>query len=96
MSLFYPYNIFISRDRVNFGEFLEESPLWNELFELTHSGSINTKYLNTSDLKLFNEARYQCVRIFHDNNPEEDVKKNYLLLLSGKTQNSLKYLPGAQ
>lgn len=71
MNPIYTYRPFIYRERTDINEYLEESPVWEELhkmyIELIKTGC----RVKLSPLKLFNEVHYLCVRLLLDNCPEE-------------------------
>lgn len=69
---------FIYRNRPDIDAFLEESELWSNLYGLFLEIKDNAYYLKIPAIAMFNEVRYQCVRIMLDNHPEENIWMNYL------------------
>lgn len=71
MNPIYTYRPFIYRERTDINEYLEESPVWEELhkmyIELIKTGC----RVKLSPLELFNEVHYLCVRLLLDNCPKE-------------------------
>ena len=65
-------------ERKDIDEFLEESPLWDQIYEVFLETRRETDYIDIPTLKIFNEAKYQCVRIFHDKHPEDGLKPKYM------------------
>lgn len=69
---------FIYRERESIESFLEESQLWKDIYEVFLRVKDNAYYLKVPSVKMFNEVRYQCVRLMLDKHPEENVYVNYL------------------
>lgn len=69
---------FIYRSREDIDAFLEESQLWRDIYEVFLRVKDNAYYLKVPSVKMFNEVRYQCVRLMLDKHPEENVYGNYL------------------
>lgn len=78
MNRLYNYKPFTYQPRKDIDEFLNESDLWNELYETFLTVKDNTYRLKVSSVVMFNEVYYQCVRVAQDSHPEEDVWYNYL------------------
>lgn len=69
---------FIYRERESIESFLEESQLWKDIYEVFLKVKDNAYYLKVPSVKMFNEVRYQCVRLMLDKHPEESLFVNYL------------------
>ncbi len=69
---------FIYREREDIDEFLDESKLWRDLYDVFLQVRDNVYHLKVPAVKMFNEVRYQCVRLMLDKHPEEDIWSNYL------------------
>jgi hypothetical protein len=69
---------FIYRNRPDIDAFLEESELWSNLYGLFLEIKDNAYYLKIPAVTMFNEVRYQCVRVMLDKHPEENIWMNYL------------------
>ena len=69
---------FIYRNRPDIDAFLEESELWSNLYGLFLGIKDNAYYLKIPAVTMFNEVRYQCVRVMLDKHPEENIWMNYL------------------
>lgn len=74
----YNHRIFIYRNREDIDAFLEEGQLWRDLYDVFLRTKDNTYYLKISSARMFNEVRYQCVRVMLDKHPEENIWRNYL------------------
>lgn len=71
------YRPFIYRDRDEIDDFLEESELWRELYEIYLDVKDSTCRLDVPAVKMFNEVRYQCVRFMLDPRPREKDWESY-------------------
>lgn len=77
MNPLYNYRPFIHRERTDIKEYLEESPVWEELYKM-YIELIKTEcQVKLSPLELFNEVHYLCVRLLLDNCPEEFFYNEY-------------------
>lgn len=79
MNLSFNYRPIFSRDRKELKDFIKEDSLWEDIYD----AFLETKRVRGYNskipiLKIFNEARYQCVRIIQDEYPESDIESNYL------------------
>lgn len=72
------YRPFIYRDRDEIDDFLEESELWRKLYMIFLDVKDNAYRLKVPAVNMFNEVRYQCVRVMLDKHPEENIWQNYL------------------
>ncbi|WP_455666896.1 hypothetical protein [Phocaeicola sp.] len=77
MTAIQQYRPFIHRDREDIDAFLDENPLWADLYEIYLSVRENGYYQKIPSIKMFNEVHYQCVRVLLDRHPEEDIQYNY-------------------
>lgn len=69
---------FIYRERQSLEEFYSESEVWSYLYQLYEKfKTVFRTHIFVSPLRLFNEARYQSVRLFNDSNPNHDFDKRY-------------------
>lgn len=69
---------FIYRERDDIDAFLNESQLWRDIYDVFLRVKDNTYRLKVPSVTMFNEVRYQCVRIMLDKHPEEDIWGIYL------------------
>lgn len=71
---------FIFRERADLDEFLEEDPMWGDLYDLYLSLRRDAVYAvpPTDATATLKEACAFCTRVLLDKHPEEDVQKNYI------------------
>ncbi len=69
---------FIYRERHSLEEFYEESEVWRIVDTIYDDcKELSDRFPMRSRLQLFNEARYQSVRLFNDSIPDLDFDKRY-------------------
>lgn len=65
------------RDRCSIDEFIQEDPMWEELYRL-YLQMKRGWAIKMNATKTFNTVRFLCVCVLMDAHPEDDVEENYL------------------
>lgn len=78
MNPIYTYRPFIYRERTDIDAYLEESPVWKELYKKFVEVMTTKQKMKLSPLRWFNEVHYQCVRLLLDRYPEEYFLLSYV------------------
>lgn len=71
---------FIFRERTDLDEFLEEDPMWEELYDLYLHMKRDTS-LTLDATTTFKEVCSICARVMREKHPEENVREDFLMPL---------------